>query len=214
VSILYQELVDQISAIAAHHQRQAPDLLAVSKNQPLSKILPLLEFGHRHFGENRVQEAMQKWPELKFLYPDLRLHLIGPLQTNKTKEALLLFDVIETIDRSKLAEKIAQHWDRAKDVKFLIQVNTGLEPQKSGVFVTDFPQLYRLCVEEFSLPIMGLMCIPPHKEDPNIHFQLLSQLARDYGLPWLSMGMSQDFPQAIAWGASWIRIGSALFGDR
>lgn len=212
--IPYQELVQALKTAAQHDGRQAPDLLAVSKNQPVDKILPLLKIGHRFFGENRVQEALQKWPDLKKIYPDVRLHLIGPLQTNKVRDALHLFDVIETIDRPKLAEKIAKEWPDGRDIKLLIQVNTGQEPQKSGVNITDFPSLYRLCVEELLLPIMGLMCIPPQDQDPTRHFECLAHMARAYQLPYLSMGMSHDYPQAIRWGASWVRLGTALFGER
>ncbi len=214
MSILYQELVDTLTKTADLYHRQAPDLLAVTKNQPVTKILPLLQLGHRLFGENRVQEAEEKWTNLKPIYPDINLHLIGPLQTNKVKQALALFDVIETLDRPRLAEKLAEHKVHNRNVKLLIQINTGNEPQKSGVSLADFPSFYRLCLEELFLPVIGLMCIPPLREDPLPHFQTLARLAQEYQLPSLSMGMSQDFPQAIACGTSWVRIGSALFGKR
>lgn len=214
MTIAYYDLVLQLQHIAKNYGRQAPELLVVSKNQPISEIIPLLTLGHRFFGENRVQEALQKWPLLKDQYPDIKLHLIGPLQTNKVRLALELFDGIESLDRPKLAETLAHHWPNTKSKKLLIQINTGLEPQKSGVTVRDFPNLYRLCHEELCLPVTGLMCIPPQNQDPMPHFQLLATLARDYQLPDLSMGMSQDYPQAIACGASWVRIGTALFGQR
>lgn len=194
---------------------RSPDsvfLLAVSKKQPLEAILPLLESGHRWFGENRVQEAAAKWPGLRTLYPDLRLHLIGPLQTNKVKQALKLFDVIESIDRPQLVLALAKEWGSFSRVtsKILIQVNTGREPQKSGVLTEDLPGLINLC-RAHDLPLTGLMCIPPAHEDPTPHFHLLANLARTSNLSDLSMGMSGDYQTAIAHGAIWVRLGTALW---
>lgn len=187
-------------------------LLAVSKNQTGEAILPLLKAGHRWFGENRVQEAAAKWPNLCQQYPDIRLHLIGPLQTNKVKQALELFDVIESVDRPKLVLALAKEWGNSTQItsKILIQVNTGREPQKSGVLREDLPALIDLC-RTSSLPLTGLMSIPPADEDPTPHFQLLADLARDNNLSDLSMGMSGDYPIAIAHGATWVRIGKALW---
>jgi len=187
-------------------------ILAVSKNKPIENILPLIEAGHRLFGENRVQEATQKWFFLRQSYPNVRLHLIGPLQRNKIKQALSLFDVIETIDRPHLVLSIAKEWLQLshKTEKLLIQVNTGREPQKSGVHVEDLASLVDLC-KTHCLPLTGLMCIPPLKESPEPHFQLLSELAHQHGLHDLSMGMSRDYPTAIAHGATWIRLGKALW---
>lgn len=191
---------------------QSVSILAVSKNQSAEAILPLLKAGHRWFGENRVQEAANKWPALRQLYPDIRLHLIGPLQTNKVKLALDLFDVIESIDRPRLVEAVVKEWGQCchPPHKILIQVNTGKEPQKSGILPEDLARLVTLC-RTYDLPLTGLMCIPPAQEDPTPHFQMLADLARTYGLPDLSMGMSGDYPLAIAQGASWIRLGTALW---
>jgi PLP dependent protein len=207
------QLFGQIHDLAKTQGVPSPDLLAVSKTQPIEAIIPLLEAGHRRFGENRVQEAYQKWPLLKQQYSDVCLHLIGPLQTNKVRDALTLFDVIETVDRPKLAEMIAQHLPPKKHLKLLIQVNTGNELQKSGVPVSQFDSLYRRC-KTLNLPIVGLMCLPPVHEAPLPHFQLLAALAKKYDLPYLSMGMSHDFPEAITCGTTWVRIGTALFGKR
>ena len=187
-------------------------LLAVSKNQLPEAILPILEAGHRLFGENRVQEAARKWPILRAQYPDSRLHLIGSLQTNKVRQALQLFDVIESIDRSNLVLTLAKEWGKPgqRTHKILIQVNTGHELQKSGVLIDDLPALIDLC-RTMALPLTGLMCIPPADEDPTPHFQQLAILAKTHQLPDLSMGMSTDYPIAIAKGATWVRIGAALW---
>lgn len=187
-------------------------LLAVSKNQATQAILPLLKEGHRWFGENRVQEAATKWADLRPCYPDLRLHLTGSLQTNKTRQALEMFDVIESIDRPGLVLALAREWGNPKRItsKIIIQVNTGREPQKSGVLPENLPSLAGLC-RASSLPLTGLMCIPPLDEDPAPHFEMLADLARSVDLPDLSMGMSRDYPIAIAHGATWVRIGKALW---
>lgn len=192
--------------------REPIPILAISKNQPVDRILPFLKAGHRWFGENRVQEAAGKWPNLRLQCPDLRLHLIGPLQTNKVKQALKLFDVIETVDRPQLVLALAKEWkiERQRTRKILIQVNTGREPQKSGVLREKLAILIDLC-HTHSLPLTGLMCIPPAHEDPAPHFQLLADLAHTHNLSDLSMGMSSDYPVAIAHGASWIRLGTAFW---
>lgn len=187
-------------------------LLAVTKNKTAQAIEPFLEAGHRFFGENRVQEAAMKWPRLRQHYPDLCLHLIGSLQTNKTKQALELFDVIQSVDRLPLVLALAKEWGNPKrrTSKILIQVNTGREPQKRGVAPEDLPALIDLC-RAASLPLTGLMVIPPVKDDPAPHFQLLADLAHSNNLPDLSMGMSTDYPIAIAYGATWVRVGKALW---
>lgn len=192
--------------------REPVPILAVSKNQSVERIRPLLEAGHRWFGENRVQEATDKWPDLRLQYPDLRLHLIGPLQTNKVKQALKLFDVIESVDRPKLLLALVKEWKKEgrRTRKILIQVNTGCEPQKSGVLKEDLPALIDLC-RFHALPLTGLMCIPPATEDPAHHFHLLAGLAHTHKLSDLSMGMSSDYPMAIAYGASWVRLGTAFW---
>lgn len=202
------------TAEQAKRSADAVHLVAVSKKQPMAKITAMIDAGHRLFGENRVQEAYEHWSDLKNQQPDLTLHLIGPLQSNKAKEAVHLFDVIETIDRSKIARAIASETKKQnKAIECYIQVNTGEEEQKSGVLPSELESLLTLCKEE-DLNITGLMCIPPIHEPPAIHFALLQQLAQKYGLPNLSMGMSGDFEKAIPLGATHIRVGTALFGAR
>ena len=190
-------------------------IVAVAKTHPPERILPLLEAGHRIFGENRVQEALAKWPALKERFPDVELHLIGPLQTNKAREAVALFDVIETLDRPKLARVLAEEIDRqGKNPALLVQVNTGEEPQKAGVAPGDVDAFIAECRNDWSLAIAGLMCIPPAEEPPAPHFALLAQLARRNRLGILSMGMSEDYGVAAQLGATHVRIGSAIFGAR
>jgi pyridoxal phosphate enzyme (YggS family) len=195
-------------------------LLGVSKTQPPETIEELIRSGLRAFGENRVQEAEAKWPELKKRYPDIELHLIGPLQTNKVKAALALFDVIQTIDRPKLVEEISrvtghESGGTGKPVtrKFFIQVNTGNEPQKAGVVPEGVEKLLALC-RKLQLPVTGLMCIPPTNQLPAPHFALLYELAKRHGLSELSMGMSGDYQTAIRMGSTCVRIGTKLFGER
>lgn len=203
------------AAKAADRDAQAITLVAVSKTFGLEHIRPVLEAGQRIFGENRVQEAGEKWPELKIHYPDAELHLIGPLQSNKTREAVALFDVIETIDRPKIARAVAAEMARTGRMpRLLVQVNTGEEPQKAGVKPDELEEMLRLCREELGLTISGLMCIPPIDEEPALHFALLANLAQNYGVAELSMGMSADFETAIALGATHVRVGTALFGAR
>lgn len=189
-------------------------LVAVSKMQPDDRIDAALEAGQRVFGENRVQDAMGRWSQRRVSYMDLSLHLIGPLQTNKVRDAVALFDVIETIDRPKLADAV---WDEMKKqdrkIDCLIQVNTGDETQKAGVSLHDLAALLDHC-RTIGLPISGLMCIPPVNEPAGLHFALLKKLAARYGLKNLSMGMSGDFEKAIALGATHVRIGTGVFGDR
>jgi PLP dependent protein len=190
-------------------------LLAVSKTHPAEPVAELLAAGHRHFGENRVQEAAEKYPALKQRYPDLRLHLIGPLQTNKVKQAVALFDVIETLDRPKLAQALAAEMARTgRHIPCLIEVNIGAEPQKAGIAPEDSAAFFAACREEWKLEIAGLMCIPPADQDPVPHFRRLASLAAGLGLAELSMGMSGDYQAALACGATEIRIGTALFGSR
>lgn len=189
-------------------------LVAVSKFQPAEKIEALLKQGHRVFGENRVQEAAEKYPALRAAYPDLSLHFIGHLQTNKAKDAVALFDVIETVDRPELAEALRKEMDKQKRERpCFIQVNTGDEEQKGGVAPKDLPALYETC-RKLKLNITGLMCIPPADDIPDLHFALLHKLAGERGLRHLSMGMSADFKTAIMYGATHIRVGTALFGAR
>ena len=190
-------------------------LVAVSKTQPATAIEPAIQAGQRIFGENRVQEAQGKWPDLKAAHGDVRLHLIGPLQTNKVREAVALFDVIETIDRPRLAAALAKEMARTdRHIDFMIQVNTGEEPQKAGVLPGEADAFIEQCRETYRLPVSGLMCIPPFDESPAPHFALLRELARDNGLRELSMGMSGDFEEAIRFGATMVRVGTAIFGAR
>ncbi|MEI9930738.1 MAG: YggS family pyridoxal phosphate-dependent enzyme [Rhizomicrobium sp.] len=189
-------------------------LIAVSKTHSAEQIRPLLDAGHRVFGENRVQEALAKWPALKAGYPDIELHLIGPLQTNKTKEAVGLFDAIHTLDRSRLADSLHAEIERSgRSLTLFIQVNTGEEPQKAGVAPKEAPALIAYA-RDTGLPLKGLMCIPPAAAEPAPHFALLSKIAKEQDLPLLSMGMSADFETAIKFGATHVRVGSALFGAR
>jgi pyridoxal phosphate enzyme (YggS family) len=189
-------------------------LIAVSKVQPLDRVIAVLAQGHRIFGENKVQEAAGKWPELKERFPDVELHLIGPLQTNKARQAMELFDVIETLDRPKLAHTIARLKDEFGHCpRLFVQVNTGEEDQKAGVMPADADAFITEC-RELGLEIDGLMCIPPADEEPSLHFALLAKIAARNGIDGLSMGMSGDFETAIAQGATHVRVGSAIFGER
>jgi PLP dependent protein len=190
-------------------------LVAVSKTYDADHIRPVLEAGHRVFGENRVQEAKQKWPALRQAYLGLELHLIGPLQSNKAAEAVALFDVIQTVDRPKIAEAIAREMQRqSKPVRLYVQVNTGREPQKAGVLPEDLAAILTIIRNSLSLTVEGLMCIPPADEPPAPHFVMLRTMAAEHGIAKLSMGMSGDFAEAITQGATHVRVGSAIFGGR
>lgn len=190
-------------------------LVAVGKGHPAERSRAILAAGHRVFGENRVQEAADKWPALKTEFPDARLHLIGPLQTNKVRQAVALFDVIETVDRLRLAQTLAREFDRGgRQLPCYIQVNTGAEPQKAGILPEDADSFITQCRDEFGLPVQGLMCIPPVDEEPSLHFALLREIARRHDLTGLSMGMSADYRIAIAFGATLVRVGTAIFGTR
>ena len=203
---------------AARRADRAPEsvaLVAVAKTHPAALVLPALDAGHRVFGENRVQEAKAKWPPLKARHPDVELHLIGPLQTNKAREAVALFDVIETVDRPKLARALAREIDRSgRRPSCFVEVNTGEEAQKSGVPPEAADALVALCRDECGLHVRGLMCIPPAGEEPALHFALLARIAARNGLDRLSMGMSADFETAVAFGATHGRLGTAVFGAR
>ena len=189
-------------------------LIAVSKVQPNDKVEAVLEEGHRVFGENRVQEAQSKWPDFKKQYQDVELHIIGPLQTNKTRAAMELADSIHTLDRTKLAKTIARlAQDLGKCPELFVQVNTGDEQQKSGVSPKDTELFVKECLA-MDLPVKGLMCIPPVHEEASLHFALLKNISENCGLKYLSMGMSADFEKAISFGATHIRVGSAIFGER
>jgi pyridoxal phosphate enzyme (YggS family) len=189
-------------------------LLAVSKVQPNERILSVLEQGHTMFGENKVQEARRKWPMFRENFSNIKVHLIGPLQSNKVKQAVELFDAIHTVDRLKLAQKLSDEIQvQGQAPEMFIQINTGEEEQKSGVTPSEADQFISDCIS-LDLPIKGLMVIPPIHEEPTLHFGLLRKIARRNGLTGLSMGMSSDFESAIAMGATHIRVGSAIFGER
>ena len=189
-------------------------LIAVSKVQPNSRIESVLDQGHRVFGENRIQEAQSKWPDFKAQYEDVELHIIGPLQTNKTRAAMEIADSIHTLDRPKLARNIARLAQELGNCpELFVQVNTGEEQQKSGVLPKETEAFVKECLD-MDLPVKGLMCIPPVDEEASLHFALLKNISENCGLRYLSMGMSADFEKAISFGATHIRVGSAIFGER
>jgi PLP dependent protein len=210
--------VRQRIAAAARAVDRAPDsvtLVAVSKTQPAASVRQALAAGHRVFGENRVQEAQSKYPGLREEFPELRLHLIGPLQTNKVRDAVAAFDVIESVDRPRLAQALAREMDHSgRRPPCLIEVNTGEEPQKAGIMPAEADGFIRECRDRLALAVVGLMCVPPLDEEPAPHFALLREIARRNGLQVLSMGMSADFEKAIRFGATHVRVGTAIFGAR
>lgn len=206
----------EITRMCAHAdvQENQPELIAVSKVQPLEKVRAALEAGHRVFGENRVQEAEERWGTLKPEYDGVILHLIGSLQTNKAADAVALFDIIQSVDRIKLARALAREMEKqGKSLPIYLQVNTGREDQKGGVLREDLPALHAEC-KSLGLNVVGLMCIPPVGDDPSLHFALLKKFAKELGLERLSMGMSGDYALAAAMGATDIRVGTAIFGAR
>ena len=205
---------EKLLADVKEHQPDAK-LIAVSKKQPEKRIQEALDCGHRLFGENRVQEAYEHWENKKSVYPDLELHLIGPLQTNKVKEAVALFDVIQTVDREKLAKKLSSEMQaQERQLSCLIQVNTGEEEQKSGILPKHLPDFAQFCRQDCALNVTGLMCIPPFDEPPALHFALLKKLARENNLNELSMGMTNDYHKALNLKTTYIRVGSGFFGAR
>jgi pyridoxal phosphate enzyme (YggS family) len=205
----------QAAARAAGRPAEAVSLVAVSKTQPVDAVRAALKAGQRVFGENRVQEALAKFPGLRGEFPDFELHLIGPLQTNKVREAVAHFDLIETVDRPRLAEALAREMERAgRRLPCYVEVNTGEEPQKAGVLPEATDEFIADCRERLGLLIVGLMCIPPEHEEPALHFALLREIARRNRLDILSMGMSADFETAIRFGATHVRVGTAIFGAR
>jgi len=190
-------------------------LIAVSKNFQMDKIKPLIENGHIHFGENKVQEAINKWEIIKDQIKDLKLHMIGRLQKNKVKHAVRLFDYIHSLDNLKLAEKISlEQKKNSKNLKIFIQINIGNEEQKSGIQIEQLENFYNICVKNLNLDIIGLMCIPPENQDVRPFFKKMKELNNNLGLKELSMGMSSDYLEAIEFGASFVRIGSKIFGKR
>jgi pyridoxal phosphate enzyme (YggS family) len=205
-------------AVAARGAGRVPDnvtLVAVSKTHPAATVRQALVAGHRVFGENRVQEAEAKYPGLREEFPDLALHLIGPLQSNKVRDALSIFDVIESVDRPRLAQVIAKEMDHSgRRPPCLIEVNTGEEPQKAGILPAEADGFVIECRDRLGLPVIGLMCVPPIDEEPALHFALLREIARRNELEVLSMGMSADYEKAIRFGATHVRVGTAIFGAR
>jgi len=217
VQSTYAEIKSKIEQVATGTSRNAESvcLVCVSKTFSGANITAVLEAGARVFGENRVQEAQKKWPQLRRQFEDVELHLIGPLQSNKTAEAVALFDVIHTIDREKIAATISREIEKQnKPVQLFVQVNTGEEAQKAGVLPVDTVKFVAGCRERHNLDISGLMCIPPFNENPGPHFALLKKLANECNCRFLSMGMSSDFETAIEFGATHVRVGSAIFGKR
>ena len=218
--MLHQGLKTVLTEIGEAAARAGRDpasvsLITVSKTFEAADIVAVIAAGQRVFGENRVQEAKGKWPALKARWPDIELHLIGPLQSNKAAEAVMLFDAIHTLDRPRIAEAVAKEMTKqGKSLKLFVQVNTGREPQKAGIDPAEADAFIRTCRETHGLMIEGLMCIPPADEDARPHFAMLAGIARRNGLPSLSMGMSGDYATAIASGATHVRVGSAIFGVR
>ncbi|MCZ4432775.1 YggS family pyridoxal phosphate-dependent enzyme [Agrobacterium sp. SOY23] len=212
-----EDVRQRIGDVAEKSGRKPADvaLVAVSKTFDAEAIQPVIDAGQRIFGENRVQEAQAKWPELKEKTPGIELHLIGPLQSNKAADAVALFDVVQSVDREKIARALAEECTKQdRSLRFYVQVNTGLEPQKAGIDPRETVAFVKLCREELKLPVEGLMCIPPAEENPGPHFALLAKLAKECGLEKLSMGMSGDFETAVEFGATSVRVGSAIFGAR
>ena len=190
-------------------------IIAVSKTFPLDKIIPLLDSGHVHFGENKVQEAEEKWIDVKSKYKNLQLHMLGKLQTNKAKKAVILFDYIHSLDNAQLASKISQFQKELnKKLKLFIQINIGEENQKSGIMLSDLNNFYKYCVNDLSLNIIGLMCLPPINSDSIKYFQALKKSSEDLNLNDLSMGMSDDYEDAIKNGSTFVRLGTVIFGNR
>ncbi len=213
----YHDVVNDIEICEKNNGRISgvTTLVVVSKTFPNEQILPVLDAGARIFGENRVQEAAGKWPELRKQYDAIELHLIAPLQSNKAAEAVALFDVIQTIDREKIAAAVSREMNKQnKYPRLFVQVNTGSEEQKAGVLPEDTIEFVSFCREKHRLQISGLMCIPPNNEDPDPHFELMNRLSKKCKCRYLSMGMSADFKSAIKFGATHVRVGSAIFGNR
>ena len=192
-----------------------PNIIAVSKTFPISNILPLINHGHIHFGENKVQEALEKWTDIKNDFKNLKLHMIGKLQTNKVKYAVNLFDYIHSLDNLKLAEKLSsEQLKKGKKLKIFIQLNIGNEEHKSGITPNKLNEFYKICINDLNLNIIGLMCLPPNNQDSNQYFLEMKKLKQTINIKELSMGMSQDYLCAIKYGATFLRIGSKIFGQR
>ena len=211
------DIVDRLVSIQKEIQfkKSHAQIVAVSKTFPISKILPLINYGHKHFGENKVQEAIEKWTSIKNDFTDIKLHLVGKLQTNKVKYAIPLFDYIHSLDNKKLAEKISNEQDKKKiKPKIFIQVNIGKEEQKNGIEIENLEEFYNLCTKELNLNIIGLMCLPPNVENPDLYFAKMQELSRTVQTKDLSMGMSNDYIKALEFETTFLRIGSKIFGPR
>ncbi len=210
------ERFDKINSnILTQNPTQKVKIIAVSKTFSLDKIKPLLNYGHLHFGENKVQEAMAKWVEIKKEKKNLKLHMIGKLQSNKAKDAVKLFDYVHSLDNQKLADTLSKHQiNLNRELKYFIQVNVGNEIQKSGISVTELDSFYNYCINEVKLKIIGLMVIPPNENNTSKYFKVLENLNKSLALEELSMGMSSDYSEAIKFGATYVRIGSSIFGPR
>ena len=192
-----------------------PNIIAITKTFSIDKIMPLIEFGHLHFGENKIQEAEDKWLTIKNQFKNLKLHMVGKLQSNKAKKAVKFFDYIHSLDNPKLATKLCQYEKELnKKVKIFIQVNLGEESQKSGILLSDVEKFYKYCVNELSLNVIGLMCLPPMDTSPGEYFKILQDTSKKLNLPDLSMGMSSDYEEAILNGSTYLRLGTAIFGKR
>ena len=191
------------------------EIIAVSKTFPIEHIMPLIKHGHRHYGENKVQEAEKKWSDIKKSTSDLKLHMIGRLQSNKAKKAVEIFDYIHSLDSEKLAKELSKRQiEKGKNLKYFIQINLGSEEQKGGVELSSLKSFNEYCIKELNLSILGLMAIPPNDNEPEKHFKRISDLNKEFNYQQLSIGMSNDYLQAIKYGASHIRVGSAIFGSR
>ena len=211
----YQNILSEMKSHSQKHSVEMPNLVCVSKTYDADAIQPVIDEGARIFGENRIQEAQGKWPKLKEKIPEIELHLIGPLQSNKTKEAVELFDCIQTVDRQKIAKAIAKEMKaQDKTLKLFVQVNTGSEPQKAGILPNEALDFVKYCQNDLELEIEGLMCIPPFDENPGPHFALLRKLASEASIEKLSMGMSADYLTAVEFNATHVRVGSGIFGAR
>ena len=217
INLIKQEVEDAFnnSINAKLKKRDQIKIIAISKRQPLERIIAALETGHKEYGENQVQESLKKWPRLKNKYKNVELHLVGPLQSNKVKEAVQIFDVIQTVDREKIARILKNEEEKLqRSLTYMIQINTGEEKQKSGIMPDECDNFVNHCINDLKLNIQGLMCIPPINEDATVHFAYLRKKIEEYKLPYLSMGMSADYKDAIHFGATHIRIGTAIFGKR
>lgn len=197
------------------NQDKLPEIIAVSKTFTANEIMPLVEYGHLHFGENKIQEALQKWPKIKENFSNIKLHMLGKIQSNKVKYLLPVFDYLHSLDSIKVAEKISLEEEKKnKKLKIFIQINIGNEFQKGGINIDDLNDFYLTCTKRFNLNIVGLMCLPPSLKDPKKYFMLLNDLSKKFNLKDLSMGMSNDYMEAAECGASYLRIGSKIFGER